>query len=492
MAYNSLAPITGIDMFPDAGNTEALRAADTFRSADAVANPPAQPPPPRGIGMASPPPPAPVVADPNVVPQTMPITPEALQPAPTDAPAAPQQPSQQESFYDFENRPIQSIGLALGQFAAGYRGEPGPLGDFNKQKLEQQAMQYKQAELGMNVIEKYAGILEKSPGADHAAIIGHAQEMFGKSTGFNAGPLLTAISDGRIKNFKQKFDAVIKSGLIDPKTVALYENDPIGLDKLVTAVAEHKATAETPEDAKALAKARAEGTDAGTPDKPRATEVVDQGGQLSLIYSDTGDTIKTFPKGTTAAEAAAGASQYNSEANNLRGEFTNNSKQFVVVRDSYSTMQDAAKNPSPAGDLSLIFGYMKILDPGSVVRDNEQATAANAPGVPNQIRQWYNEVLKGNVLLPERRKDIMGRAKGFYDVKDRLQKAHEDEYRRLATSRGIKPDDAVVNYRLPADGGGGQIPSFKTPEEVRAALAAGTLRKGDPFRNAAGEELTAQ
>lgn len=46
----------------------------------------------------------------------------------------------------------------------------------------------------------------------------------------------------------------------------------------------------------------------------------------------------------------------------LQDDFARDSKPFVLMRDAYQRVSTASKNPDAAGDLSLIFGYMKILD----------------------------------------------------------------------------------------------------------------------------------
>ena len=47
----------------------------------------------------------------------------------------------------------------------------------------------------------------------------------------------------------------------------------------------------------------------------------------------------------------------------LRGEFTNLSKEFIKQRDSFNRIEASAKDHSAAGDLALIFNFMKLLDP---------------------------------------------------------------------------------------------------------------------------------
>jgi hypothetical protein len=67
--------------------------------------------------------------------------------------------------------------------------------------------------------------------------------------------------------------------------------------------------------------------------------------------------------------------------NKLRDDFLKGSKVFVDTKDAYTRIQDSASDPSAAGDLALIFNYMKMLDPGSTVREGEFATAQDSAGV---------------------------------------------------------------------------------------------------------------
>ncbi len=82
----------------------------------------------------------------------------------------------------------------------------------------------------------------------------------------------------------------------------------------------------------------------------------------------------------------------------------------------YQTLEELGKS-NPDGkmgvqDVAMIFGFMKALDPTSVVRESEYATAANAGiGVPEQIWRAYNKAIDGEILLPEVRKEIIATAK---------------------------------------------------------------------------------
>ena len=75
-----------------------------------------------------------------------------------------------------------------------------------------------------------------------------------------------------------------------------------------------------------------------------------------------------------------------------------------------------ATEDTAAGDLALIFNYMKMLDPGSVVREGEFATAQNTAGVPDRVLNSYNRALEGTRLNPKQRKEFTKQAESLFDI----------------------------------------------------------------------------
>lgn len=145
------------------------------------------------------------------------------------------------------------------------------------------------------------------------------------------------------------------------------------------------------------------------------------------------------------------------QSNALRKQFLDLSKPFRDVRDSYARIQASGKNPSPAGDLSLIFNYMKMLDPRSVVRESEFATAQNSAGVPEKIRRLYNKVISGERLGVGQRKDFMSRADSLFKKQSAQHKKREDVYRKLATDSDVDPKLVVIDIRSPSSGTQGSL-----------------------------------
>jgi len=129
----------------------------------------------------------------------------------------------------------------------------------------------------------------------------------------------------------------------------------------------------------------------------------------------------------------------------LRGEYVKNAGDFMKVRDSYSRIQASAQDPSAAGDLSMIFNYMKMLDPGSVVRESEFATAQNSAGVPDRIRMQYNRALQGERLAENTRNDFLNRATRLYEKQQEQHEKRKSVYTGLAKRAGTDPRNVVID-----------------------------------------------
>lgn len=115
-------------------------------------------------------------------------------------------------------------------------------------------------------------------------------------------------------------------------------------------------------------------------------------------------------------------------------------------RTVISAFQNLKATPaSAAGDISFIFQYMKMLDPGSVVREGEFATAQNAASVPDQVRNLYNRALSGERLNPEQRQQFLQAAGSLADVAGRRVDQRRAEVRDKADRRGVDVRNIIGN-----------------------------------------------
>jgi hypothetical protein len=120
------------------------------------------------------------------------------------------------------------------------------------------------------------------------------------------------------------------------------------------------------------------------------------------------------------------------------------SKSTQELATAYGKMTKS--DATPAGDMSLIFGYMKMLDPGSTVREGEYATAQNAAGIPVQIANLYNKAKDGVKLAPEQRADFLKQAGGIYQAQLERQRSVDDSFRKLAAGAGVPEDQVLLDF----------------------------------------------
>lgn len=146
------------------------------------------------------------------------------------------------------------------------------------------------------------------------------------------------------------------------------------------------------------------------------------------------------------AEIKRGAGD-NKGANELMDDYRAESSNFKVQAQSMRAIQAAAADPSPAGDMALIFSYMKVLDPTSTVREGEQASVRNAGNVPERVRAQWNALITGaGSLDPRQRADILNRAGRLFVRARDNQIQTEEEFIGIAQRRGVDPSKFMVDY----------------------------------------------
>lgn len=121
----------------------------------------------------------------------------------------------------------------------------------------------------------------------------------------------------------------------------------------------------------------------------------------------------------------------------LRSEYEGATKEYRDVKSAYGRV--LASQPTAAGDLSLIFNYMKMLDPGSAVREGEFANAQNAGSVSTAIRNIYNKMVSGERLSESQRNMFSGQAKSLYEQSAKGEATVRTGMTRIATGYGLNP-----------------------------------------------------
>jgi hypothetical protein len=201
----------------------------------------------------------------------------------------------------------------------------------------------------------------------------------------------------------------------------------------------------------------------------------DENGVLRFV--DTGERV--FPQVEKLEDELTDADKF-TRAKTIRDQISADTKDFTQIANAWDRISASAEAPSAAGDLALIFNYMKMLDPGSTVREGEFANAQNATGVPGQIRNLFNRVSTGERLSPPQRTDFLSQAQGIFEASKGRADNIINEYVSLGERYGLTRDDVVIER--------GAAPSIAAPPAI------GEIRDGykyvgpDPADPASWEE----
>ncbi len=180
----------------------------------------------------------------------------------------------------------------------------------------------------------------------------------------------------------------------------------------------------------------------------------------------------------------------------FRNEYNNQTKPYQEVKSAYGRV--LSSEDTAVGDLSLIFGYMKMLDPGSVVREGEFATAQNAAGVPERIMNVYNKVASGERLNKSQREAFKGQAKGLYNSALEGEKTVRTGLERIAKGYGLKTENIFYSPTETAPTAPGapapSAPSTPAPAPAQVSVTAPNgqvitfpnQQAADAFKKAAG------
>jgi hypothetical protein len=126
----------------------------------------------------------------------------------------------------------------------------------------------------------------------------------------------------------------------------------------------------------------------------------------------------------------------------LRKEFQGRTKVYGELGTTYNNIKSSAEAKNGPGDIALITGFMKMLDPGSVVRETEFATARDTAGLYERLLNTSQKLQSGQLfaLDSKQRQEYVSLAKQYLDSAQK--KAGEDK-----KALGV----VVKNYRLNPD-----------------------------------------
>ena len=146
-----------------------------------------------------------------------------------------------------------------------------------------------------------------------------------------------------------------------------------------------------------------------------------------------------------AGKAEAASRAKFQDDNGLGKRYEAQSENYMTMARSHSNILEAAKEGTGAGDLSLVFSFMKVLDPNSVVREGEQMMARKTGGAADQYVNLFNSIKNGQTLTPQQRRNFVKMSQKLLATSAREQAKRDEHYRAIAQRYNIDPDSIVFN-----------------------------------------------
>lgn len=174
---------------------------------------------------------------------------------------------------------------------------------------------------------------------------------------------------------------------------------------------------------------------------------------------------------------------------NLREKFLAQSKTWNEARSGYSRIMVGDQQDDLAGDIALIYGYAKMLDPEGAVREGDYNSIANRPGIPGFLKDLMRGLQGDRRLTDDRRREIYNAATRLYNQYEGTQRFNQDTFRGLASQYQMPPDRVVPDLIPQRDKQGRPIhppAPAPTPQTLPRPAAQGT-----PESLATAEERTA-
>lgn len=149
------------------------------------------------------------------------------------------------------------------------------------------------------------------------------------------------------------------------------------------------------------------------------------------------------------------------QINVLRSSLQKITAPIRLVESAFKKIQKSGSDGTASGDMALIFSFMRILDPGSTVRETEFAAAEQTTGIPGRVVNLYNKAWAGTRLNAKQRSEFIDQAAGLFEaqretadsqIENILEQADEDQLKRtrvFGTKRLLAFDKRQANRAAP-------------------------------------------
>lgn len=118
-------------------------------------------------------------------------------------------------------------------------------------------------------------------------------------------------------------------------------------------------------------------------------------------------------------------------------------KDTKAMASSWAKIKSAGN--TPAGNMGMVFNFMRMLDPSSVVRESEFRAAGKAGALDERVQYWYDLAVNRKLLAPEQRRDFIKTSKDIYMQQIKQQRTLDGTIVQFAKEAGLPNHGNVVS-----------------------------------------------
>lgn len=124
-------------------------------------------------------------------------------------------------------------------------------------------------------------------------------------------------------------------------------------------------------------------------------------------------------------------------------------KDYNDMRAAYGQVKSSLMQGTPIGDVAGATKIMKLLDPGSVVRESELGIAMAAAGKVDRLKNLFDLWKSGNKLTPQQRNEFSALADELYNIAGQVYNQTRSQYAEQGKRYNLNTDILGPEHRMP-------------------------------------------
>ena len=174
---------------------------------------------------------------------------------------------------------------------------------------------------------------------------------------------------------------------------------------------------------------------------------------LGLTTAQTNEVfVRTRKLGTEAQKAVLELAAYKKsggqdpdkvfqQEEKLRKEYLNRTQKYTELGGTFNNIKTSAASANGPGDIALITSFMKMLDPGSVVRETEFATGRDTAGLYANLQNQLQKAQNGQFLNATQRQQYVNLSQKYLDSAQKDANKVKEGYGNVIKDYNLNPQN---------------------------------------------------